>query len=68
MPACKTCGEMIVWAKTEKGKAIPLDAMPEKRFVVTNASGTEPTVKYVETYQVHFIKCPNSEKSRRVHT
>ncbi len=28
MSACRTCGAPIIWARTEAGKAIPMDAEP----------------------------------------
>ena len=65
MPKCRTCPALIVWAKTEKGKNIPLDAEPEKRFVIIRNDGDAPVVKLVETYQTHFVSCPNSNEHRR---
>jgi hypothetical protein len=28
MSTCRTCGEPVIWARTEEGKAIPLDVEP----------------------------------------
>lgn len=28
MSACRTCNAQILWAKTERGKTVPLDAIP----------------------------------------
>ncbi len=30
MNACRTCGAPIIWARTAKNKAIPLDAEPSE--------------------------------------
>lgn len=31
---CRTCGKPIVWCVTENDKRMPLDAEPERRFVL----------------------------------
>lgn len=61
MSNCGTCGAEIVWAITEAGKRMPLDAKPEKRFVVDDADGCH----LVDTYVSHFSTCPNAEQHRR---
>ena len=46
---CKACGAFLIWAKTAKGKWIPLQAEPDKEGV----------------YESHFAKCPNSKDFRK---
>lgn len=59
--ACRSCGAPIVWVVTESGKRMPLDAKPEKRFVV-DVDGKA----YVrDTYVSHFAHCPNAAQHRR---
>lgn len=68
MAECSSCGAEIVWAKTTNGKAVPLDAKPEKRYVRC-ASGPGPaedaTVELRSTYVTHFVTCPNATQHRK---
>lgn len=68
MANCSSCGAEIVWAKSAAtGKAIPLDAKPEKRFyewVGTIESGSAE-VALMDTYQTHFATCPNAAQHRK---
>lgn len=57
---CKTCKAPILWAKTENGKAVPLDAEPIKRFIEEGE-----VVKLVDTYVTHFATCPQADQHRR---
>jgi hypothetical protein len=74
MSKCSSCGSEIIWAKTENGKAMPLDAAPVDptkvdgtcllidgvaRFGAIDAPTREP--RYVS----HFATCPNAAKHRR---
>ena len=62
---CRGCGAAVLWTKTTGGRAVPLDAKSEKRFVVTaNASGQE-AVELVPTYLSHFVACPAAALFRR---
>lgn len=75
---CKGCGAAIVWAKTVNGKAIPLDAKPERRQVyVLDADnlilagltdvddGVETTVRSIPTYMPHHATCKNVDQFRK---
>lgn len=58
---CSSCGAPIVWAKSAKtGKAMPLDAKPEKRVIVENGFG-----RVVDVHTSHFVTCPTAEQHRR---
>jgi hypothetical protein len=65
MANCRSCGAEIVWAKTERGKAIPLDAKPEKRFVLEEVPmQRDRQARQVTTYVSHFATCPDADKFR----
>jgi len=56
MSRCRSCGARIAWIETEGGKKHPIDATPEYRWI--NGKGW----KLVETYQSHFVTCPQSKE------
>ena len=31
---CRSCNARVIWVETESGKKMPLDAEPERRFVI----------------------------------
>jgi hypothetical protein len=63
---CQSCGAEIVWAETEAGRKIPLDAVPEKRFVIADAPLSRARVAVMQpTYVSHFATCPNAAEHRR---
>lgn len=73
---CRSCGAPIVWAVTEAGKRMPLDAEPHPgrrgQFIFTSPdtvrygkSGT-PIPEGVETFVSHFSTCPNRKAHRKV--
>lgn len=68
---CRGCGKSIIWATTDGGKRIPLDArnVPVYRIAVDSrgvyAVGSDgaPLVERVhDVYLSHFITCPNREQ------
>ena len=58
---CRSCRAPIRWVKTPAGKAAPLDAQPEKRYVI---SGDGKQGKIVDTYVSHFATCPDAKQHR----
>lgn len=61
--SCRSCGKAIIWVATSTGKKMPLDAEPERRFVLE--SGTDPMVGRIRnTYQSHFSTCPQADRWR----
>ena len=58
---CKSCGAKISWAKTEKGKNIPLDFPGEMRLVVTRGNTAVTQMTYIS----HFATCPNAAEHRK---
>lgn len=75
MAACRSCGAEIEWARTEKGKSMPLDADPVKggNIVVESRVATDhgmaPLAKYVTAGEgdrvSHFATCPEAKEHRR---
>jgi hypothetical protein len=64
---CKTCGEQIIWCRTETGKRMPLDANPTAEGNLTlNTGELLPTASSVGRtghkpgqllYKSHFASC-----------
>ena len=59
---CSTCGAAILWVRTEGGKAMPLDAEPQKRVVLGARTGL---AHVLDTYVSHFSTCPQAAQHRR---
>jgi len=57
---CKSCGAQIVWAKTASGRAMPLDARPERRVVLDGG-----VARVVDAYVAHWATCPHAGEHRR---
>jgi hypothetical protein len=77
VPTCRSCGAEIRWARTQAGKAIPLDAGTrfEGNLVETGeyVDGT-PVVRVVGKdeergkkllYKSHFATCRDADKWRK---
>jgi len=60
MSTCKSCGAQIVWAKTASGRAMPLDARPERRVVIDGG-----VARVVDAYIAHWATCTHAEDHRR---
>jgi hypothetical protein len=55
--SCRDCNAPILWVETENGKRMPLDADPERRFVID--AGTSPMrARTRNTYVCHLATCP----------
>ncbi len=68
--SCRSCGAPIIWAKTEKGKAMPLDAEPAQTgtlwlFAGVVQTGDQPPAVNGPTYTSHFATCPQAGKWRK---
>lgn len=57
---CKSCQADVIWAETEFGRRMPLDAKPERRFVLSDGE----SARFVDTYQSHFATCPQADSWR----
>jgi len=63
---CRGCGAEIIWAITEQGKRIPLDAKDERRFIVgVNQADDEVEAVLCKTYTTHFATCPKADQFRK---
>jgi len=66
---CRSCGAAIIWATTEKGRKMPLDAKPTSTgsFVLEDVDG-DPRAIFMKgpqachKYESHFKTCPNAKE------
>jgi len=66
MANCRSCNAPILWIRTPGGKLTPLDAKPEKRYVLNLTHGGDvPGASLEPTYVSHFATCPNAAKHRK---
>lgn len=72
-PACRSCGAPIIWTRTAKGKAMPVDAEPRSdgEIALRDEEGTLVAV-YIGAatdgearYVSHFATCKDSDSWRR---
>ena len=72
MNECRSCGAPIRWARTEKGKRIPLDVepvgnLPRGAFTLA-VEGDDLLAKSVfpaSYYVSHFATCPCADEHRK---
>lgn len=75
MITCRTCGQRIIWCRTETGKRMPLDPEPhmDGNLVITSRE-LLPTVRPVSRanpgpgelrYRSHFASCKQATQHRR---
>lgn len=72
MTTCRSCGAPIIWAITESGKRIPIDAGPtaegnielkgERAHVLARDEVRWPDTRY---YTSHFVTCPHAAQHRK---
>jgi hypothetical protein len=69
---CRSCKAPIIWAKTNSGKNIPLDAEPctdgnicIKDGLAVVVSDKQGGVWPLPFYKSHFATCPNAKQHRR---
>jgi hypothetical protein len=75
-PTCRSCGAPLLWARTKRGRAIPLDPQerPDGNVAVTftlDGDGT-PLAQVVARgaggHVAHFDTCPHAAEHRRRRT
>jgi hypothetical protein len=73
MSACRSCKAEIRWAKTEAGKAMPLDPTPTADGNVIIVGGIARVLAKgtlvplgTDRYMAHWATCPTSYEHRRV--
>lgn len=69
MSTCRSCSAPIIWARTTRGKAIPLDAQPTSLGNIEvdggNAMYVTPDVNALgNRYVSHFVTCPQAKEHR----
>lgn len=68
---CRSCNAPIVWAKTEKGKPMPVDAEPVADGNIELQAGIAKVVKAGEVlpgtllYKSHFATCVHAASHRK---
>lgn len=73
---CRSCPAVIVWAVTERGKAMPVDAVPcaagnvalvarEGRAPLAKVLGVAARFGRTDLHTSHFVTCPNASQHRR---
>jgi hypothetical protein len=60
---CKSCNAEISWILTASGRAMPVDAKPEKRIVIDR--GAQYSGRVLDTYTSHFATCPHADQHRK---
>jgi hypothetical protein len=72
--SCRSCGAPIVWAKTPRGKAMPLDATPAADGNIVLEEDNAGAIAHVRTaafggvgvfHKSHFATCPNANQHRK---
>lgn len=66
---CGSCGAEITWARTEKGKPMPVDAAPNERgnLIVERGACRVATLfdPPGERHTSHFASCPDHAQHRK---
>lgn len=68
MSACSSCKQPIRWAKTESGKAIPLNPEPQPGGNLELKDGVARVVQphpAVKLYVSHFATCAHADAHRK---
>jgi hypothetical protein len=61
---CKSCGAEIVWAKTQEGKTMPLNARRVRAYRLKELETGEPVAEPSDepVYISHFLTCPQASQ------
>jgi hypothetical protein len=69
---CRSCGALIIWARTDKGRAMPVDAQMELNGnLALYKEGNVTRVKVVDSgyvglrHRPHFATCPHADEWRK---
>jgi hypothetical protein len=68
---CRSCGAAIIWAVTETGKRMPVDAIPSDAGNILLADGiaviakNDDTAADNELHTSHFATCPHAAQHRK---
>ena len=68
MSECRSCGATVIWAQTESGKWMPLDAVPVVGGTLwldgKNVKAGKPS-ETTKAYVSHFATCPQAGRWRK---
>jgi hypothetical protein len=56
---CRVCGANILWVVTASNQAIPVNAKPDKRFILVRKGGYHEA-RVIDSYVIHYVTCPKS--------
>ena len=69
---CRSCGVVIVWAKTRNGKFIPIETTAVANGnIALSKEGTKLVADYVDEafsgqrFISHFVSCPSAKEWRK---
>lgn len=75
---CSSCPAIVIWAETEKGSRMPVDAKPvpngniylvhrgpRKAPLAVHAKFDRIDGQKIPKYRAHFASCPNASRHRR---
>ena len=71
MSLCRSCGQQIVWAFTEPGRRMPVDAGPHPDGTITLRTVAGEMFAVIDPgepgpkHRSHFASCPQADKWRR---
>lgn len=65
---CRGCGKKVFWAKTRKGKNIPLDVDTSVFDLTTEKNESKPVVELniKRSFAVHFATCPAHKQAQEI--
>jgi hypothetical protein len=62
---CRSCKSPVVWALMPSGKWNPMDAKPERRFILNPGEDGVLRAESQPTYQSHYSTCPQAAEWRK---
>jgi hypothetical protein len=63
---CRRCNQEIIWAITQRGSHIPLNAVHSLVFVMEGEKiDGAPVVSQRRAYVTHFATCPHADEFRK---
>lgn len=62
---CKGCDAEIIWAITEGGKLMPLDAKARTMFQLVDLDSQKFKCQAVRVYEAHWATCTHAESFKK---
>lgn len=63
-PTCRSCGQYVVWMKTQRGKNMPVDAESVDEGNLDYDEDGKPLFDRKQHIS-HFDTCPNADEHRK---